>query len=125
MARPLTTDQVEQFVTEGFVRLPEAFDRALADECRAFLWQETGLDPDDPTTWTEPVVRLSGCGNEPFRRAATAERLHDAFDQLVSRGRWAPRDGLGTFPIRFPHSADPGDACWHMDGSFTPGGSRI
>ncbi|SEL94371.1 phytanoyl-CoA dioxygenase family protein [Streptacidiphilus jiangxiensis] len=122
MTRSLSSDQVEQFVTDGFVRLPEAFPRALADEGRAFLWQETGLDPDDPATWTEPVVRLSGYGSEPFRRAATTERLHDAFDQLVGPGRWVPRDGLGTFPIRFPHPADPGDAGWHMDGSFTPEG---
>ncbi|AJC59533.1 hypothetical protein GZL_06974 [Streptomyces sp. 769] len=42
----LTADQV----TEGFVRLPEASPRSLAEQCRAFLWRETGLAPDAPTT---------------------------------------------------------------------------
>ncbi|MDH6115239.1 hypothetical protein P3T36_004158 [Kitasatospora sp. MAP12-15] len=118
----LTADQIERFVLDGFVRLPEAFSRSLAEECRAFLWRETGLDPDDPAAWTEPVVRLGGYADEPFQRAAGSERLHGAFDQLVGPGRWAPRVGLGTFPIRFPHPADPGDTGWHMDGSYTPEG---
>jgi Phytanoyl-CoA dioxygenase (PhyH) len=120
----LTTEEIEGFVADGFVRLPEAFPRALAEECRAFLWQETGLDPDDPATWTQPVIRLAGYGSEPFRRAARTPRLHEAFDQLVGPGRWVPRDGLGTFPIRFPHADDPGDAGWHMEGSYTPEGEH-
>ncbi|MGW6686725.1 phytanoyl-CoA dioxygenase family protein [Streptomyces sp. NPDC054961] len=122
MENVLSADEIERFVTDGFVRLPEAFPRALAEECRAFLWRETGLDPDDPATWTEPVVRLGGYADEPFQRAATTERLHSAFDQLVGPGRWARRVGLGTFPIRFPHPADPGDAGWHMDAGYTPEG---
>jgi hypothetical protein len=114
----VTPDEVERFVTDGFVFLPGAFPRALADECRAFLWQETGVSPDDPATWTRPVIRLGGYGTEPFRRAAQTPVLHEAFDQLVGRDRWWPRDGLGTFPIRFPHADDPGDAGWHMESSF-------
>jgi hypothetical protein len=44
--------------------------------------------------------------------------LRDAFDRLVGKGRWEPRDGLGTFPVRFPHPDDPGDLGWHVDVSF-------
>ncbi|MGW1073537.1 phytanoyl-CoA dioxygenase family protein [Streptomyces sp. NPDC002537] len=122
MQTVLAADQIEQFVTDGFVHLPEAFPRSVAEECRAFLWRETGLDPDDPGTWNEPVIRLGGYADEPFQRAATSPRLHGAFDQLVGAGRWVPRVGLGTFPIRFPHPADPGDTGWHMDASYTPEG---
>ncbi|GAA2269438.1 phytanoyl-CoA dioxygenase family protein [Kitasatospora cystarginea] len=122
MQEVLTAEQIERFVTDGFVHLEEAFPRPLAEECRAFLWRETGLDPDDPGTWTEPVVRLDGYAEEPFQRAATTPRLHAAFDQLVGAGRWVPRVGLGTFPIRFPHPDDPGDTGWHMDASYTPEG---
>lgn len=118
----LTRDQIEQFVSDGYVRLPEAFPRSVAEECRAFLWRETGLDPEDPGTWTQPVIRLGGYATEPFRRAANTERLHAAFDQLVGAGRWIPSVGLGTFPIRFPRPEDPGDTGWHMDGSYTPQG---
>jgi hypothetical protein len=48
----LTAEEIEGFVTDGFVHLPEAFPRSVADECRAVLWRETGLDPDEPATWT-------------------------------------------------------------------------
>jgi hypothetical protein len=120
----LTAQEVERFITDGFVRLPAAFPRALADECRAFLWRETGLDPADPATWTRAVVRLDGYGGDLFSAAAGTPPLHEAFDQLVGPGRWIPRSGLGTFPVRFPHPGDPGDAGWHMEGSYTPDGER-
>ncbi len=120
----LTAEEVERFVSDGFVYLPGAFPRALADECRAFLWRETGVDPDDPATWTKPVIRLPGYGGELFNAAANTPALHEAFDQLVGAGRWVPRDGLGTFPVRFPHPDDPGDAGWHMEGSYTVEGEQ-
>ena len=55
---------------------------------------------------------------EPFRLAANTPVLHEAFNQLVGVGRWAPRSSLGTFPIRFPSDEDPGDAGWHTDAGF-------
>jgi hypothetical protein len=100
------------------------FPRPAAEECRAILRRETGVAPDVPATWTRPVIRLAGYGGGPFQRAANTPRLHGAFDQLLGAGRWVPRDGLGTFPIRFPHPDDPGDAGWHMDGSYTPEGEH-
>lgn len=117
-ALPLSAAQIQQFIEQGFVRLDEAFPRALADEARAFLWRETGCAPDDPATWTQLVVRLGGYAQEPFQQIATTPRLHAAFDQLVGPERWQPRLGLGTFPIRFPHEIDPGDTGWHVDASF-------
>lgn len=115
----LTAGGIERFIGDGFVYLPQAFPRTLADECRAFLWRETGLDPGNPAAWTKPVIRLDGYGGELFSSAVNTAALHEAFDQLVGAGRWVPRDGLGTFPIRFPHPDDPGDAGWHMEGSYT------
>jgi hypothetical protein len=70
------------------------------------------------------VIRLGGYGDEPFRLSANVPLLHAAFDQLIGRGRWRPRQNLGTFPVRFPHPDDPGDAGWHIDVSFPgPSGS--
>src|SRR5690606_33342843 len=103
----LTPSQVEQFITSGFVRLDGAFPAALADEGRAILWRDTGCDPNDPATWTRPVVRLGGYADPPFVRAANTPLLHAAFDQLVGPGRWAKLGGLGTFPVRFPSSEPP------------------
>ena len=116
--------EVRRFIEDGFVRLDHAFPRELADEGRKILWRDTGCDPDDPSTWTKPVIRLGGYDHEPFRQAVNSPLLHVAFDQLVGSGRWLRRESLGTFPIRFPHPDDPGDAGWHADASFAgEGGS--
>lgn len=114
----LSSEQIDQFIEEGHVRLEHAFARELADECRAFLWRATGCQPDNPATWTQPVVRLGYLGKEPFRLAVNTPRLHGAFDQLVGPGRWQPRADVGTFPIRFPSPDAPGDDGWHIDASF-------
>ncbi|HMV82389.1 MAG TPA: phytanoyl-CoA dioxygenase family protein [Blastocatellia bacterium] len=110
--------QVLRFIEDGFLRLDHAFPRELADAGRRILWRETGCDPADPRTWTKPVIRLGDYAQEPFRQAVNTPMLHAAFDQLVGAGRWLPRQSLGTFPIRFPHPDDPGDAGWHADASF-------
>ncbi|WP_245814494.1 phytanoyl-CoA dioxygenase family protein [Cystobacter ferrugineus] len=114
----LSDAQVEQFIREGFVRIDEAFPRELAEEGLAILWRETGCDPNAPSTWTRPVIRLGGYAQAPFAQAVNTPVLHAAFDQLVGKGRWAPRFSLGTFPVRFPSPEDPGDAGWHVDASF-------
>ena len=114
----LSNTQIEQFIHDGFVRLDDAFPRVVAAQGRAILWRATGCDPHDPTTWTKPVIRLGLHGEAPFQQAANTPTLHTAFDQLVGRGRWLPRDNLGTFPVRFPSAEDPGDTGWHIDVSF-------
>ncbi|MEU9024755.1 phytanoyl-CoA dioxygenase [Actinomadura sp. NPDC048394] len=109
---------VDAFVADGFVRVPEAFPRDLAAECRAILWRDTGCDPGDRSTWTKPVVRLGGYAQPPFRAAANTPRLHAAYDAVVGKGAWEEPGGLGTFPIRFPSDAEPGDDGWHIDASI-------
>jgi hypothetical protein len=126
MMSSLDCVQIQSFIESGFVRLDHVFPRELANEGRELLWRDTGCHPDDPTTWTQPVIRLGDYAQEPFRRAANMPVLHAAFDQLVGAGRWLPRSSLGTFPVRFPSPADPGDTGWHAEASFqgrmAPGG---
>ena len=117
-ARGLEPAQIEQFITDGFVRVDDAFPRELADEARAILWKATGCNPDDPATWTQPVIRLGMFTQAPFIEAANTPRLHAAFDQLVGPGRWRRPAAMGTFPVRFPSAVHPGDAGWHIDVSF-------
>jgi Phytanoyl-CoA dioxygenase (PhyH) len=121
--RVLSDAQIAQFIRDGFTAIVGAFPREVADAGRAILWQETGCDPHDPTTWTQPVIRLGLYGHAPFVTAANMPILHHAFDQLVGRGRWLPRRNLGTFPIRFPSPHDPGDTGWHIDVSFATAAS--
>lgn len=114
----LSSAEIEHFVQQGFVRIEDAFPRSIADEARALLWRDTGCDPDDPATWTRPVIRLGMYSDAPFIQAANTARLHHAFDQLVGPGRWLPCGSMGTFPVRFPSREDTGDTGWHVDVSF-------
>ena len=114
----LTDAQIDRFVEDGFVRLDGAFPRELADEARALLWRDTGCDPNDPRTWTRPVIRLGMYTDAPFVAAANTPELHAAFDRLVGSGRWLPCRSMGTFRCAFPSPEDPGDTGWHIDASF-------
>ena len=118
VGRGLEPAQIEQFISDGFVRIDHAFPRERADAARAILWKATGCSPDDPATWTQPVIRLGMFTQAPFIEAANTPRLHAAFDQLVGQGRWRRPAAMGTFPVRFPSAVDPGDAGWHIDVSF-------
>jgi len=118
VARGLEPAQIEQFISDGFVRIDHAFPRECANAAQAILWKATGCSPDDPATWTQPVIRLGMFTEAPFIEAGNTPRLHAAFDQLVGKGRWRGPEAMGTFPVRFPSFADPGDAGWHIDVSF-------
>jgi len=114
----LSPSQIDSFIADGFVRLDHAFPSEIADQCRAILWPLTGSDPGDRSIWTRPVVRIGHRGDPPFVTSINTPILHAAFDQLVGKGRWAPRDTVGTIPIRFPSDQSPGDDGWHIDVSY-------
>jgi hypothetical protein len=116
--RGLESAQVEEFITNGFVRIDDAFPRATAETARAILWKATGCHPDNPATWTQPVIRLGAFTETPFIAAANTPVLHAAFDRLAGRGRWHRPAAMGTFPVRFPSAVDPADTGWHIDVSF-------
>jgi hypothetical protein len=109
---------LSRFAKQGFLKIEGAFPRSLADQARAILWKDTGCDPLDRTTWTQPVIRLGMYTQTPFMEAANTPALHEAFDQLVGPGKWLPCRSMGTFPVRFPSAQDPGDTGWHVDVSF-------
>jgi hypothetical protein len=114
----LTSDQVQTFIDDGFVKVENAFSADLAKTCRDELWSDLGLSPDEPENWAQPVVRVGFKSSPPFVEAANTPELHKAYDQLVGEARWLPPQGLGTFPVRFPSAKSPGDDGWHVDMSF-------
>lgn len=118
MTKALNASEIEQFIQEGYIRLDNAFPAELAEEGLAILWQDTNCNPNDPSTWTQAVIRLGDYAQEPFRKAVNTPFLHSAFNQLAGEGGWLPRFSLGTFPVRFPASEEPGDTGWHADVSF-------
>jgi hypothetical protein len=113
-----TRQDIDGFITNGYLRIDDAFPRSVAGEARAILWRDTGCDPENSETWTRPVVWLGEHSDPPFREAANAPRLLEAFDALVGAGRWLPRGSLGSFPVRFPSPEPTGDDGWHVDASF-------
>ncbi|RYE76119.1 MAG: phytanoyl-CoA dioxygenase, partial [Hyphomicrobiales bacterium] len=118
LSNALTEAQIASFIADGFVRIDHAFSEETAAACREILWKDLPVDRNDPKTWTKPVIRLNQYGQQPFREAANTPVLQAAYDQLAGAGRRAPRQTLGTFPVRFPSPDDPGDAGWHIDVSF-------
>jgi hypothetical protein len=116
--RAFAAAQCEVFERDGFVRLEAAFPRSVAERCRERLWQVIGLDPSRPSTWRRPVIHAIGGAEAPFTEACDTPPLRAAWDALVGAGRWKPRTALGTVVVRFPSEGDPGDAGWHVDGSF-------
>lgn len=114
----LSSQQIDQFITQGFIRIDHAFSAEIAAQVRDILWNDLGLDRNDPASWTRPVIRLGMYTQEPFVASASTPVLHAVFDQLVGPGKWQPCRSMGTFPVRFPSDEDPGDAGWHVDASF-------
>ncbi|TFV54581.1 mitomycin antibiotics/polyketide fumonisin biosynthesis protein [Mycobacterium sp. PS03-16] len=107
---------VNAFRTDGFVKLEQPELRAAADDARAALWQQIGLAPDAPESWTRPVVwaaDLTGAG--PFATLIRSRRLAAALDTLCGPGGWRPRGALGNIPIRFPLPPETDDRGWHID----------
>jgi hypothetical protein len=121
----MTDELVEHFLADGFVKIEGAFPQRVAEDCARLLWRETGYDAQDPGTWKDPVVRVSGMAQGPFAAAANSPVLHEAFDLLVGESRWEPRYSLGSFPLRFPHEEEPDDAGWHIEGSYLPEGAAV
>jgi hypothetical protein len=114
----LSSKEINGFLNHGYICLNEVIPPQLCSQIRSTLWRDTGVDPDDRSTWTRPVIRLGYYSDEPFRRAANMPLLHEAFDQLAGAGNWRAPTNLGSFPVRFPSTLDAGDSGWHVDASY-------
>lgn len=121
----LSGAEIEQFTATGMVVLRAVLPPSVLALCQSELDAElrtAGVDPADPETWTEPVVRFWSPETPAFAAAGTQARLCGVYDQLLGPGRRVERQGLGgSVPVRFPSETDPGDAGWHVDGSFPIG----
>jgi hypothetical protein len=122
----LSQAEIDTFVMDGFVALRGAVPADVLEACQDEIWSELssrGVKREDPATWTDPVVRIDCPESDAFAAAGTQPVLWEAFDQLIGAGRWWRRRGVGgTIPVRFPSRDDPGDAGWHIEGSFSKNG---
>lgn len=124
----LTAEEIDAFITDGFVTVREAVPATVAAACQDVIWSELakhGVRRDDRSTWTAPLVRISCPEGGPFTQAGTALPLQEACDQLLGPGRWWHRRGVGgSVPVRFPSEQDPGDTAWHLDGGYESDGQQ-
>lgn len=120
MPTVLDDSEIERFVHDGFLAVRGAFDGDLAARCVDQLWRQLPVDRDDRTTWTESIIRVPGSGHPDLLAAINTPRLTGVINDLLGGpDNWQRRTtGYGTFPVRFPSEADPGDAGWHIDGGF-------
>lgn len=112
---------IEQFERDGYVAIRGAVDTDVAAACREAIWDSLAAVgvTREPATWTRPVVRIICPDGGPFEAAGTSPALCAAYDALIGPGRWTKRRGVGgTVPVRFPSEEFPGDAGWHIEGSY-------
>jgi hypothetical protein len=118
---------VERFNEEGFVAVRGAVAPDVVRACAEVIDDELrgrGFDPRDRATWREPVVRFNCPFGPAFDAAGGSAALVSVYDALLGRGRWTRGGGVGgTVPVRFPSDRDPGDAGWHIDGSYDVDGA--
>jgi hypothetical protein len=122
---------VEDFVRDGFVAVRSAVPGDVVTRCQREIAPELarlGIDPSDVSTWSQPVVRFNCPESRSFAAAGTQPILWELYDGLLGANTWWRRHGVGgTIAARFPSLVDPGDAGWHVDGSYegSDGGLRL
>jgi Phytanoyl-CoA dioxygenase (PhyH) len=122
----LSDEDCEQFIADGFIVLRGAVPADVTKRCVEDLrpgFAGTDVDPEEPNTWSKPVIRLYTPIAQSFIEASNQPTLYAAYDRLIGKNRWLPPDRLGgTVPVRFPSVVDPGDAGWHIDTSYLSNG---
>ncbi len=115
----LHSEQINNFIKHGYLKLENAFSQDLAAECRESIWDHIGHHLKETPPWPEPVIRVNAMKNRCFIEAAHTPQLVAAYDELTN-GNWIPKTSLGSFPIRFPSTKKAIDTGWHVDASFSP-----
>ncbi len=123
---PSIRSAIEEFRENGFVRVAGAFDAETSNACVKAIEDELraqSIDPRTPFTWTKPVIRIQCPEGPAFATTGTSPRLWSLYDALLGKETWVKRRAVGgTVPVRFPSESDPGDAGWHIDGSYEVNG---
>jgi len=116
----LTPQQVTNFIADGYVLVPKAFQRETAAGLLPHVWARLTEDPNDPATWKNSYAQIEDVIYDgPVKDIFTA-RFCSSVDELVGRGRWSTRQGFGWVILRFPGFAppvwEPPGSAWHVDG---------
>jgi hypothetical protein len=122
---PLATEQIQHFLDFGHVILHDCFSRDAAQAVRDDAFSQLGYDPQDASTWKQPLVGMFPSKPTPIREFSPL--LWAAVCQLVGgEERVAePNCGMGQLIINFWRGRDepweapsPRVKGWHKDGDF-------
>ncbi|DAZ96597.1 TPA: hypothetical protein N0F65_000163 [Lagenidium giganteum] len=121
---PLSKEDIDQFVRDGFVLLEGAFSGDVAQKCRELIWARLsvqGIEAQDTSTWVERhgIPELYTQQDIAVWGQVLGPRLRAAVDQLCGKDRWE-EFGCGWWMITFPgFHQEPWDAAgkWHVDGA--------
>jgi hypothetical protein len=133
---PLTAGQTEQFVREGYVKVPGLIPAEIVESTRADLRTARAITPDDPSTWAgKPAVpddlaviaRTEPCRTEGVEYVAQ-ELVGPDFIRGLCRSPFLENRGVEpatvrgyipvlNFPSAGPHTFErPGWGGYHIDG---------
>jgi hypothetical protein len=117
--RPLSSDQIDEFLERGWTLLQHAFPAEVAKAVRRDLGERIGIELEMPQHWTQPRVWLQEMMRRPLYTNALTQRFCSAVNQLVGPGRWRITKEMGWWPITFPgFDAPPYRDDWHIDGGW-------
>ena len=118
----LSPEQVEQFVTEGYTVLKNAFS---GEDAKAWVHEEAlavGIDVDDPSTWTKDYQRI------PTKRVETVPNFSPvgwaaACELMGGEDRVVGGTKIDLFALNLSQGSDrpfeeptPKSKGWHKDG---------
>lgn len=123
--RTLTDQDLEQFLSKGYIKIEGAFPREVAEEWSRNCFQRLGYDMEDKSTWTETRIHMGG--DKYVEVKEFAPRVYDAICDLVGGEerldqpcRWSDHFivNVGVRADEPWEPAGPTTPGWHKDGDF-------
>lgn len=123
MEHPLSEEDVEGFVRNGYVMLKGAFSRDAAAAARKFLWarlEEDGIAASSPRTWPvrHGIAECYDSADDTVWSDVLTPRLYNAIAQLCGPGP-VGKFACGWWVVTFPSVSEAPWAVegrWHVDG---------
>jgi len=125
--RVLTEKEIVHFIEKGYVLVKDAFPRPVAEAMVSLFWDHLGLNPDDPSTWTDAYRVIEHNFINEQSAQIWNERSLGALDALLGPNNWdrSRANGTGYVPVNFPDPPSEKENIFqkgmHLDGlHFTP-----